>query len=322
MRPLRLGVRPAVIAVSLTAALFLFNRATGEETAPRPSPGWTSDPALTAGLKGHLERLTSAEMEGRKSGSAGYRRAAEYAAQFFGSIGLEPAWAQTDGKRLFFQPVPSPRPEVPECRNVVALLRGSDPTLRDEFVTLGAHLDHLGKIEGVAYPGANDDASGCAAVMEAARVLAAAPPKRSVLFVLFTGEEVGHSGSLEFVKDPPVPLDSVVMNINVEQIGSRHRDFPGIFAIGPMSRKAPFDAAANRVPDYKTRYEDIKKYLQVVAGSDSWSFVLDKRPAIILGSGGFREHHTPRDAIDLIDFEQMARATSLIIDHVREVAGR
>jgi Zn-dependent M28 family amino/carboxypeptidase len=322
MSPSRFGSRPAVIALSLTALLFVHFASTENGTAARPDPRGTSDSALAAGLKAHLDRLTSHEMEGRQSGSAGFRRASEYAAQFFASAGLEAGWTGRDGKGTLFQPVPSPRPEVPECRNVVALLRGSDPALRGEFVTLGAHLDHLGIVGGALYPGANDDASGCAAVLEAARVLAAAPPKRSVLFVLFTEEETGHWGSLEFVKHPPVPMDKVVMNVNVEQIGSRHREFPGIFAIGPMSLKAPFDEAVARVPAYRTQYGDIKKFLEVVAGSDTWSFVLDKRPAIILGSGGFREHHTPQDTVDLIDLEQMARATALIIDYVRALAGR
>jgi Zn-dependent M28 family amino/carboxypeptidase len=262
-------------------------------------------------------------MEGRRSGSAGFRRASEYAAEFFSSAGLEPAWTGSDGKGTFFQPVPSPQAEVPDCRNVVALLRGSDPTLRSEFVTLGAHLDHLGVAGGVVHPGANDDASGCAAVLEAARVLAAAPPKRSVLFVLFTGEETGFwSGSGEFVKHPPVPLDKVVMNVNVEQIGSRHRTFPGIWAFGPMSLKAPFDAAAARGPDYQTRYQGINPYPLEITGTDTEVFALYQLPAILLGSGGFKEHHTPQDTIELIDFEQMTKATAFIIDYVRELATR
>jgi hypothetical protein len=284
------------------------------------SPSWgTPQYRLAAGLRAHMERLTSREMEGRLNSSPGYRRAADYCAQFFASAGLDPGWAGPGGKAVFYQPV---REGKVNCVNVIARFPGSDPELRKEYITLGAHLDHIGKNGlGKRYPGANDDASGCAAVLEAARVMAPKPPKRTIIFVLFTAEEFGHIGSQHFVKNPPVPLDRVLMNINLDQIGSRHRDYPGLFAFGPLSQRSSFESAGKSVFGTWVLLEDIQNHLPAVRESDTWSFLEAKQPAMILSSGGFPEHHTTKDTITWIDFDHLTRATSVIITYVRELAG-
>jgi Zn-dependent M28 family amino/carboxypeptidase len=174
---------------------------------------------------------------------------------------------------------------------------------------------------GRQYPGANDDASGCAAVLETARVLAANPPKRTIIFVLFTAEEFGHIGSQHFVKNPPAPLDRVLMNVNLEQIGSYHRDYPGIFAFGPPSQRSTFESAGRSVFGTWVLLEDIQNHLSAVRESDTWSFLQAKQPAVILSSGGFPEHHTSKDTVALIDFDHLTHATSVIISYVRELAG-
>jgi hypothetical protein len=278
-----------------------------------------SQDRLATGLRAHMERLTSPEMEGRLNSSSGYRLAAEYCSQFFASVGLEPCWTERGSQAAFFQPV---REGKVDCVNVIARLPGSDPQLRNEYISLGAHLDHIGKSwTGRQYPGANDDASGCAAVLEAARVLAVKPPKRSIIFVLFTAEEFGHIGSQYFVKHPPVPLDRILMNVNLEQIGSRHRDYPGLFALGPLSQRSDFEAAGRGLLGSWVLLEDIQNHLPAVRESDTWSFLEAQRPAIILSSGGFPEHHTANDGIALIDFDHLTRASSVIIDFVRKLAG-
>ena len=112
-------------------------------------------------------------------------------------------------------------PEAPTA-NVVGLLRGADPRLKDEVVVVGAHLDHVGpQGDGVWYPGANDNASGSAAVLALAEALARSPvpPARSVLFVLYAGEESGLQGARHMAAHPPVPVDDVVAVINMDCIG-------------------------------------------------------------------------------------------------------
>lgn len=107
-----------------------------------------------------------------------------------------------------------------ECRNVVALLPGTDPILRDEYVVVHAHLDHLGRdADGRVRNGADDNATGAAAVLEAAEALATHPPRRSLLFALFTGEEDGQLGSEWFLNRSPVPPGRIVLNIAADMIG-------------------------------------------------------------------------------------------------------
>jgi hypothetical protein len=109
-----------------------------------------------------------------------------------------------------------------KTKNVVALLEGSDPKLKDEYVILGAHLDHVGKQAGEIYfPGANDNASGSAAVMEIAEAFAEQDnkPKRSILFVLFAAEESGLEGASYFAENPLVPLENSVAMLNMDCVG-------------------------------------------------------------------------------------------------------
>jgi hypothetical protein len=106
--------------------------------------------------------------------------------------------------------------------NVVGVLRGSDPALREQYLVIGAHLDHVGSQGGGLYfPGANDNASGSAAVLALARAFSqgGARPRRSVIFALFSSEESGLYGARHFVEQPPVPLGRIVAYLNLDCIG-------------------------------------------------------------------------------------------------------
>jgi Zn-dependent M28 family amino/carboxypeptidase len=106
-------------------------------------------------------------------------------------------------------------------RNVIATLPGSDPELRDEAVILGAHLDHLGRVGAQVYPGADDNASGVAALLEIARIFGTmqSRPRRTLVFAFWTGEEEGKFGSGYWVRHPLWPLASTVTYINIDMIG-------------------------------------------------------------------------------------------------------
>jgi Zn-dependent M28 family amino/carboxypeptidase len=189
-------------------------------------------------LRAHVAFLSSDLLEGRATPSRGQEIAAEYIASQFRRAGLEPV-----GDDGYFQTATfaelnrSLRPNAAghlkldtasqhpgKIRNVVGLLRGSDPVLRDTYVILSAHYDHLGVAEsGIdrVFHGANDDASGTASVMEIAAALSALPthPKRSILFVAFFGEELGLVGSQYYAKHPVVPLEKTIADLNLEQVG-------------------------------------------------------------------------------------------------------
>ncbi len=172
-------------------------------------------------LRGDVSFLASDLLEGRDTPSRGLDIAGEYIASHFRRWGLEPV-----GDDGYFQSVVL-RPEdadSPTSRNVAGILRGSDPLLKETYVILSSHYDHLGMAqsgEDRIFNGANDDASGTASVLEVANALASLHPrpKRSILFILFCGEEKGLRGSRYYVTHPLVPLEKTIAHLNLEQMG-------------------------------------------------------------------------------------------------------
>ncbi len=205
------------------------------------------------------------------------------------------------------------------CYNVMAVVPGTDPSLKNEYITVGAHLDHLGKIGNHVYNGANDDASGCVIILEAAKAIALNPTRRSVIFVLYTSEEQYLVGSMYFLKNPPVPVKQISLNINIEQIGSKNRDYPGIWGIGSPQLRKSFKKAGHSYIETDFKFEPIEKYYDAINTCDLWSYCQKGIPAIMLSSGGFPEHHTPQDKINLIDFDHLLIATKFLYSFVIEL---
>jgi hypothetical protein len=124
------------------------------------------------------------------------------------------------------------------ARNVVALLPGTDSVLKDEYIVVTAHLDHVGIRNGQIYNGADDNASGSAAVLEAAEAAAMEPAKRSKIFVLLTAEEKGLLGAMYFADNPPVPIENIVLNINLDMVGRNSPGWPeSLLAMGSENRR-------------------------------------------------------------------------------------
>ncbi len=177
-------------------------------------------------LRGDVSFLASDLLEGRDTPSRGLDIAGEYLASQFRRFGLEPA---ADNNDFFESVVVRPEdPNSPKSRNVAAVLRGSDPKLKDEYVIVSSHYDHVGVVkepkEGqtdLIFNGANDDASGTASVLEIAYALSSLHPrpKRSVLFILFCCEEKGLRGSRYYADHPLVPIEKTIAQINLEQMG-------------------------------------------------------------------------------------------------------
>src|SRR4051794_27851527 len=167
-----------------------------------------------ARLRAEVVTLASKAFGGRSG--EGARKTAEHLVEKFRDLGLEPLF---DGR--YTQDVPEAEPSRNPGRNVGARLVGSDPALRDEWVILSAHYDHLGVRNGVLYPGADDNASGVAMMLEVARSLtqSAVKPQRSVMFIGFDLEEIGLYGSRYFVEHSPVPLKQVALFITADMIG-------------------------------------------------------------------------------------------------------
>jgi hypothetical protein len=178
---------------------------------------------VTAGeLRTWCTALACDEMRGRKNGSPEMVRAAEYIAAGFREAGLKPVSAAGFLQEYTYKDR-SGR-DLRE-RNVIGILEGSDPLLKDEWILLSAHFDHIGVGKPVngdsIFNGADDNATGTITVMALARMLAASgeKPKRTIVFAAFSGEENGAHGSKWFLGHPPMPIGQMKLNLNFEMEG-------------------------------------------------------------------------------------------------------
>jgi Zn-dependent M28 family amino/carboxypeptidase len=176
------------------------------------------DPATEEGYFRPLERLAAAD-------PALVRVSTAVADELLAAAALDTARAASAAPRELPGVAATVRSAARErqllARNVVGILRGSDPRLRDEALVLGAHFDHLGRVAGVVHPGADDNASGVAGLLEIARAFAASgqAPKRTLVFAFWTGEEEGKLGSGHYVRHPRWPLARTVAYLNFDMIG-------------------------------------------------------------------------------------------------------
>jgi membrane dipeptidase len=198
--------------------------------------------------------------------------------------------------------------------NVIGILPGSDPQLKDEAIVVGGHLDHLGlSLDGDVYPGADDDASGVAVALEVARAFHASGfhPGRTIIFAAWTGEEIGFKGSGYYVEHPVVPLDKTVLYSNLDMVGTGSNDL----SIGGLSEYAEFYALIKPLLD-----EETKKLLHdrpAYRSSDQTSFLKKGVTSISLRTGRpltrrlddeHPEYHYAGDQADYIKPESLESA--------------
>jgi hypothetical protein len=321
-----------MIRATLFAALLLMTAATAQ--AQRPAAG--ADANRVAAL---LAALAHDSLEGRDTGSRGIAMAARIIEGVMREIGLQPA-----GDSGYYQRVPVARQTVtlrdgatrrvmrlqpdfatrdtfPETDrvaafNVVGVLRGSDPAARDSALVIGAHFDHVGMGRPVngdsIYNGADDDASGVVAVLETARLLARQRLRRTVIFVLFTGEERGGFGSRWYLDHPVLPLERTVAQLQVEMIGR-----PDSLAGGPgkgwltgfeRSTMGPMlrDAGIPLVPDPRPTENFFMR-------SDNIAFAFRGIPAHTISSFNMHtDYHRPSDEARLVDVPHMTAVIGAI----------
>lgn len=222
-------------------------------------------------------------------------------------------------------------------RNVIGALPGSDPTLAGEHVALGAHLDHVGTHDGKIHFGADDDASGVSAVLGAAVALGANPikPKRSVLFLFFAAEEKGLLGSEWFAANPTVPLDRVILQVQLDMVGrdeeakasdkvpeekaEDNRDT--LHVVGSKRHSLELDPwvhAVNAPVGLRFEYDEEDVYER----SDQYSFGKRGVPVVFFFSGFHADYHQPTDTPDRINFSKLLRVTQLVYALAFEVADR
>lgn len=212
-------------------------------------------------------------------------------------------------------------------QNVAGLLRGRDPQLTQEAIVIGAHYDHLGLGErnslapsraGQVHPGADDNASGTAALLELASALATRRRdlRRSIIFLAFSGEELGLLGSAYYTKNPPWPLDRTTAMLNLDMIG-RPRD--GKLYVGGVGTSPAFQQTleqANRT-GLQLTYS-----ASGYGSSDHTSFYVKDIPVLFFFSGLHADYHKPSDTPDRIQAGEAARVADLVLHTTLTLAAR
>ena len=225
--------------------------------------------------------------------------------------------------------------ETRQCRNVLAVLPGSDPQQKEEFILIGSHYDHEGVKNGKIYRGADDNASGVTANLNIARAFAQArdktPFKRSLVFAFWDGEEKGLRGSQYFVDHPLIPLDKIKIVFNMDMIG---RD--ASFNFAALRRPVKEEDAENKVmlfysaqtPELKTLAQKSNQAIGLhllfdpnvffTSGSDHMNFQAKKIPVVYYFTGFHTDYTSPDDTPDKIDYHKLTR----IARHIANFAYR
>jgi Peptidase family M28/PDZ domain len=322
-------------------ALLLAIAAAACRSAPAITP--TSAPPDTGRIGRDIRYLASDALEGRGTGTPGNDSAAAYIARRFASLGLLgfPSRAAACGDRdghdcvtEYEQPfvarsvaaahagLPS---ELP-TQNVMALIRGTDPALRSEYLVIGAHFDHLGRstfgaldpeTPNVIHNGADDNASGTVAVMELARMFVRLPPKRSVIVIAFSGEELGLLGSQYFVDHSPVPLDSVEAMINFDMVGRLRDDKLIVYGVATATELPAILAAQNVAPAFR-----ISAVGDGLGPSDQSSFYAKNLPVLHFFTDLHEDYHRATDDADKINVVGIARVVLFAERVARQIADR
>ncbi|MCW3788775.1 M28 family metallopeptidase [Plebeiibacterium sediminum] len=212
--------------------------------------------------------------------------------------------------------------------NILGMIKGLSD---DSTIVLSAHFDHIGINHGKINPGANDNASGVSALLEIVRVLSSeeTKPKYNILFAFFTAEEMGLYGSRYFTDNSPIPLKSIMANINLDMIGNKdpfHKDEPNfIYAYGP---KETSSFLMNKIDSInkKTHYLKLDFFEQdsIMANrflkmSDQANFIKSDIPALFLFNGLSPNYHKPIDTYRKLDYRKMKNVCNLTIDLIKDL---
>jgi hypothetical protein len=284
-------------------------------------------------LKAHLEFIASDELQGRDTPSLGLEIAANYIGSHLKQWGASPAG---DGG-TFYQSftVPDRSGGQAKVRNVVALIPGTDPVLKNEHVVIGAHYDHVGLAdsgEDRVFNGADDNGSGTVAMLEMVRALLTGPrPKRSTLFIWFAGEERGLWGAAHFAKNPTVPKESLVAMFNMDMIGRSYTPDMGqrfrevvsgpheIFVIGSARMS---DGLAKMVEDsnrgflqlsYNKKFDDPNDRMRLFYRSDHYEFAKIGVPSVFFFDGLHPDYHKVVDEVARIDFDKLTKVAQTVL---------
>jgi aminopeptidase YwaD len=316
--------------------------------------------ALETNLRKHVTYLASDKLEGRRTGEKGATYAAGYIANQFAKLRLKPGARSLNGKPNYMQPfsytpVRDPHAAATEptkvvtlnaksAYNIIGILDGHDKVLKNEAIVIGAHYDHLGRggqgslaaNSTEIHFGADDNASGTAAIIELARLFAKEKKnKRTIIFIAFSGEEDGLFGSKFYVNNPVFPLDKTVAMINLDMVGRLNNNKLTIGGIGTASewksliegqnldnRNATSPPKPEGYLGPPIRVQDVKQKFALALNDDGFgpsdhsSFYGKQIPVLFFFTGTHLDYHKPTDTADKINYGGLQQ----IVDYVAAIA--
>ncbi|PLX42447.1 MAG: hypothetical protein C0609_09430, partial [Deltaproteobacteria bacterium] len=291
---------------------------------PKRAPLATIPPLFSSKrMRESVELLSSPTFEGRGFGSEGLARASEYLAGQFKDAGLEPA-----GDDGFLQEFTESGAEGKKgaIKNVLGVIKGKDPKLKDEYVVVGAHYDHLGYgwpdvrsgNEGRLHPGADDNASGVAVLLELARYFTEAGSDRSILFAAFGGEEIDRAGSKYMLREGGFAGGKgIYAMVNVDTVGHLGDGKLLILGAGSAREWVHIFMGAGFVTGVSV--ESVSKDF---GSSDQASFNAVGVPAVQLFTGANGDYHSVGDTADKLDYDGMVGVAQVAKEAVEYLAGR
>lgn len=274
-------------------------------------------------LSNHVYKFSSDEFEGRRAGELGHHKAANYIKNYYINEGiLSPL-----GTNNYYQNVPESffPDDIKSSPNVIAYIKGSE--YPEEILIISGHSDHEGFTEDVIYNGADDNGSGTAAILEMAQAFKKAenegfPPKRSIMFLHLTGEEVGLTGSKYYTKHPIFPLQNTIANLNIDMIGrvdNSHEENPNyVYLIGSNRLSTELHYISEAANENFTKLEldyrlnsdtDPNQYY---SRSDHYNFAQNGIPVIFYFNGTHDDYHEPTDTAEKINYPLLQKRTKLI----------
>ncbi|MEK6236864.1 MAG: M20/M25/M40 family metallo-hydrolase [Planctomycetales bacterium] len=273
--------------------------------------------SITSGeLQTHVNNLANDSFEGRQAGTRGGRAAGVYLRAFLEKHGLKPA-GDAGG---YFQRFHG------NCRNIIGIRRGSDPALARETIVIGAHYDHVGYGSqensagpiGYIHNGADDNASGTAALLEIMEAFAKlGPPRRSVLFALWASEENGLHGSKHWVSHPTVPLSGVKLMINMDMVGRLRDERVEVYGTRTAAGLRELVSRGNLATGLTLDFS-----WEIKENSDHYSFLRKRIPALMMHTGLHDDYHRPSDDAHRINAAGMERVSRLTFRAAYEAADR
>ena len=320
----RLFIRAALLAIAMAPQIAC------SQKPPAVSEGAISE----ALIRRHVNVIADDSMLGRNTPSRGLELTAAYVGAQFKRLGLKPGgdsgtFIQRYSlvKGVYSSGVPAPPAlgfDPMSAPNSVGILPGSDPALRDEYIVISAHMDHVGvnaaNVKDSIWNGADDDASGTAGVLALAEAFSQAPPRRSVIFLTVSGEEHGLWGSSWFASHPPVPIERIVADFNLDMIGRNWKDSIVVVGLEHSDLGETLAKVNGAHPELGiTAMRDPWPQENFFGRSDHYNFAKRGVPALFFFNGVHADYHQPSDSPEKIDAEKEARVVRLIYHVVAAV---